>query len=172
MKAIENEKNELQKEHESLVNKVEKGDIAEQLNANLNVVMENVKLKHQMDDMAIQIKNLHTTLGEIGQMDKDMASENLALKQKVQELTNQIDNLKEELLVVGQTSNINDNYENDLDTIDNENPESKGIVIQSLMHQIVSLKSDISKMTKILELRNQEIQILSHNLEPSTTVTL
>ena len=155
-------------EHESLVNRIEKENIAEQLNANLNIVTENVHLKHQVDDMAIKIKNLYTTLGEIGQMDKDMVSENLALKQKVQDLTNQIENLNEELLVVGQTSNINDNIENDLDSIDNESPESKSIIIQSLMDQIVNLKSEIGKMTKILELRNQEIQILSQNLDPST----
>lgn len=155
-------------EHESLVNRIEKENIATQLNANLNIVTENVHLKHQVDDMAIKIKNLYTTLGEIGQMDKDMASENLALKQKVQDLTNQIENLNEELLVVGQTSNINDNIENDLDSIDNESPESKSIIIQSLMDQIVNLKSEIGKMTKILELRNQEIQILSQNLDPST----
>ena len=155
-------------EHESLVNRIEKENIATQLNANLNIVTENVHLKHQVDDMAIKIKNLHTTLGEIGQMDKDMVSENLALKQKVQDLTNQIENLNEELLVVGQTSNINDNIENDLDSIDNESPESKSIIIQSLMDQIVNLKSEIGKMTKILELRNQEIQILSQNLDPST----
>ena len=155
-------------EHVSFKNRIEKENIAEQLNANLNVVTENVKLKHQVDDMAIKIKNLHTTLGEIGQMDKDMVSENLALKQKVQDLTNQIENLNEELLVVGQTSNINDNIENDLDSIDNESPESKSIIIQSLMDQIVNLKSEIGKMTKILELRNQEIQILSQNLDPST----
>ena len=155
-------------EHESLVNRIEKENIATQLNANLNIVTENVHLKHQVDDMAIKIKNLYTTLGEIGQMDKDMVSENLALKQKVQDLTNQIENLNEELLVVGQTSNINDNIENDLDSIDNESPESKSIIIQSLMDQIVNLKSEIGKMTKILELRNQEIQILSQNLDPST----
>ena len=155
-------------EHVSFKNRIEKENIAEQLNANLNIVTENVHLKHQVDDMAIKIKNLHTTLGEISQMDKDMVSENLALKQKVQDLTNQIENLNEELLVVGQTSNINDNIENDLDSIDNESPESKSIIIQSLMDQIVNLKSEIGKMTKILELRNQEIQILSQNLDPST----
>ena len=124
-------------EHVSFKNRIEKENIAEQLNANLNVVTENVKLKHQVDDMAIKIKNLHTTLGEIGQMDKDMASENLALKQKVQDLTNQIENLNEELLVVGQTSNINDNIENDLDSIDNENPESKVIDLVSVVVTVI-----------------------------------